>query len=42
MEINKLNDQNKYLSEQARENEQQLRLILMSNDKTEFSGENSE
>ncbi len=42
MEINKLNDQNKYLNDQAIEYEEQLRQILISNDKTEFATENSE
>ncbi len=42
MEINKLNDQNKYLNDQAKENERQLRSILIDNDKTEFASQNAE
>lgn len=42
MEINKINDQNKYLTTKFAENEQNLKNLLVKNDKTEFSDENTE
>ena len=42
MEINKINDQNKYLTTKLDENEQNLKSLLVKNDKTEFSDENTE
>ena len=42
MEINKRKDQNKYLISKSKENENKLRTLLIQNDKTEFSQENTE
>ena len=42
MEMNKINDQNKFLVNKVKENENALKSLLVQNDKTEFSEENTE
>lgn len=41
MEINKINDQNKYLTTKFGEGEENLKSLLVKNDKTEFADENT-